>query len=161
MQQSRPPLPVVPPQVPAHSPDFRTWGNSVGAFDLLQSRSSSNDPEQADPFFVVNRDNGVDTVTEILPRPRISRVGTKSRPFRLLSGREIQLSEDDLRVTGISKRYPPGDVYRVGTFYRIGDTNIGQSDYELVFLDDSDPVSYSLTIRQRSDDRYQGYDLLP
>ena len=161
MQQSRPPLPLVPTPQPVPSRDFRSWGNSIGAFDILQSRSSGNDPEQADPFYVINQDNGVITMTEILPRPRISRVGTKSRPFRLLSGREIQLSEDDLRVTGISKRYTPAEIYRVGTFYRVGDPTIGTSDFELVFLDDSDPVTYSLTIRQRTDDRYPGYDLLP
>ena len=161
MQQSRPPLPLVPTTPASHTPDYRPWGNSIGAFDLLQSRSSGNDPEQADPFYVVNCDNGVTTVTEILPRPRISRVGTKSRPFRLLSGREIQLSEDDLRVTGISKRYTPSEIYRVGTYYRIGNPMLGQSDHELVFLDDSDPITYSLTIRQRTDDRYPGYDLLP
>ena len=159
MQQYRPP--IVPTTPPPPSPDYREWGNAIVAYDILQSRSTGNDPEKSDPFYVINRSSGIDTITEILPRPSISRIGTKSRPFRLLSGKEIQLSEDDLRITGISKRYPVDQIYRVGTFYRIGNPAIGQMEFELVFIDDSDPLTYSLTIRQRDDDRYQGYGVLP
>jgi hypothetical protein len=159
MQQYRPlqtPLILTTPTRTDHQ-----WGSAINAFDRLADSGSVLDPDQADPFFTVLLNNGIETVTEILPRPSINRIGTKSRPFRLLSGREIQLSEDDLRVTGISKRYRIEQIYCVGMRYRIGNPEIATSDHELVFLDDSDPLSYSITIRQYHDDRYPGYPQLP
>ena len=107
--------------------------------------------------------------TEILPRPYISRVGSKARPYRLLSGQEIQLSEDDIRVYGISKRYALSDIWQWGVLYILdpirdtsGRVDLGGSTVcELVFIDDSNPLTWTLNLRKRSDSRVSAteYDL--
>ncbi len=111
--------------------------------------------------------NGIETW--ITPKPIVHRVGSGSKPFRLLGGQEVTLSEDDVRVEGISKRYPLELIWSYGVTYVLnpilgidGKLDLGlSSTYELVFLDDSNPISWTLNIRQQRDSRNYGVPLIP
>ena len=162
MQQVRPSAtPILDP----YQPYLNRWGIGLIQRDIMAAWNQPVTIECADPVFIRRDVEGQPTqVTEIKPRPIINRVGTKSRPFRLLSGQEIQLSEDDLRVTGVSKAYEPEQIGAYGTYYQIGvDQGQGLALYDLLFIDDSDPLTYSLTLRKREDTRFRGYnyDQLP
>lgn len=162
MQQVRP---TANPVSSNYNPYLVRWGDGVIQRDLMAAWNQPVTVECADPVFFRRDVEGQPTqVTEIKPRPIINRVGTKSRPFRLLSGQEIQLSEDDLRVTGVSKAYEPEQIGAYGVYYQIGtDQGQGLALYDLLFIDDSDPLTYSLTLRKREDTRFRGYnyDQLP
>jgi hypothetical protein len=163
MQQSRP-NPVAVSST-AYSGYLNRWSVSIQCRDIMATWHQATVIECADPvFFRRDIEGQPDRITEILPRPIVNRIGTKSRPFRLLSGQEIQLSEDDLRITGISKAYTPEAIGSYGTYYQIGqDLGQGAALYDLLFIDDSDPLTYSITVRKREDTRYRGYsyDQLP
>lgn len=165
MQQSRPS--DVVPIGQNYNGYLSRWSVGVTNRDTLVARHQAVSIEQSDPIFIRRDIEGQSTVvTEIKPRPVINRVGTKSKPFRLLSGQEIQLSEDDIRVEGISKAYRPESIAAYGIYYQIGDPDPLTGSvalYDLIFVDDSDPLTYKMTIRKREDNRYKGYnyDQLP
>jgi hypothetical protein len=79
------------------------------------------------------------------------------------------LSEDDLRVEGISKRYSLQDVWHWGLLYVIdpvfeagGAIDLEASTVcELVFLDDSRPLTWVLNLRRKADhrDSHHEYDI--
>ncbi len=99
----------------------------------------------------------------IKPTPYIHRIGSGSKPYRLVGGQELVLSEDDVRVTGISKRYSLSEIWNYGVVYvlnpivELGKINLEKSSvYELIFLDDSDPTSWTLNLRQQRDSRNYG-----
>lgn len=115
--------------------------------------------------FVIIKLSGNDQIeTWIKPLPYIHRIGTGSKPYRLVGGQELTLSEDDIRVSGISKRYPLSTVWSYGVVYVLnpvlrldGKVDLEKSSvYELVFLDDSDPTSWTLNLRQQRDSRNYG-----
>lgn len=121
-------------------------------------------------FIVITRSTAGITEEWISPKPLIHRVGSGSKPFRLLGGQEVILSEDDVRVEGISKRYPLSTIWSYGTQYVMNpvlDPNSGLIDldqssvYELVFLDDSQPLFWTLNLRQIHDSRSNGIPLIP
>jgi 2-hydroxy-3-keto-5-methylthiopentenyl-1-phosphate phosphatase len=152
------------------SMNYQGWlNNGVTMRDYLANTSETIDTTFLRDFFVVSHSGTSVTVTPILPKPYIDRVGSTSKPYRLLSGQEVQLSENDLRVKGISKRYSLSTIWQWGTYYCTnpiydGDGNIDLSKstlYELIFIDDSNPLYWVLNLRQKTDSRYNGanYDL--
>ena len=152
------------------SSNYQGWLNhGVTMRDYLSNTLETIDTTFQRDFFIVSKSGTSTTVTPIIPKPYVDRVGSQSKPYRLLSGQEVQLSENDLRVKGISKRYPLSTVWQWGTLYCTnpvysspGVVDLTKSTlYELIFLDDSHPLYWVLNLRQKTDSRYNGaeYDL--
>lgn len=146
---------------------YQGWlNNGVTMRDYLANTLEMIDTTFRRDFFIINHSGATVTVTPITPKPYIDRVGSTSKPYRLLSGQEVQLSENDLRVKGVSKRYPLSTIWQWGTLYctnpiykQNGDLDIEKSTvYELIFIDDSHPLYWVLNLRQKTDSRYNGAD---
>lgn len=135
----------------------------IYARDWLLSGQSETLGKRRDMVIVKLRNNLQEEIN-VNPKPTIKRVGSGSKPYRLLGGQEVILSEDDIRVSGISKRYRLDQVWSYGTLYvlnpvRLPDGKVdlnNSSVYELIFLDDSDPTSWTLNLRQQRDSRSIG-----
>jgi len=147
--------------------NYQGWlNNGVTMRDYLANTLETIDTTFRRDFFIINHSGFTVTVTPITPKPYIDRVGSTSKPYRLLSGQEVQLSENDLRVKGVSKRYPLSTIWQWGTLYCTnpvydlgGNIDIQKSTvYELIFLDDSNPLYWVLNLRQKTDSRYNGAD---
>lgn len=173
----------VPPSPTAHQPPlidhtgvtgYQSWLNhGVTMRDYLSNTQEGVETSFMRDFFVISHrvSAGVSStlVTPIIPKPYIDRVGSSSKPYRLLSGQEVQLSENDLRVRGVSKRYPLSTIWQWGTLYCTnpiykpdGGLDLDKSTlYELIYIEDSHPLYWVLNLRQRTDSRYNGaeYDL--
>jgi hypothetical protein len=170
--QPTPPTNTQPPIVD-HSPSvpYSSWLNSgVTMRDFLVNSFEVIDTSFLRDFYLVQySSSGSVTTKAITPKPYIDRIGSTSKPYRLLSGQEVQLSENDLRVRGISKRYALSEVWQWGTLYCTnpvfnpdGSIDLDSSTlYELIFIDDSNPLYWVLNLRQKTDSRYNGaeYDL--
>jgi hypothetical protein len=154
---------ITPPNLsafdPPYNPDHRNWVLGIESRDRMVAWGQAPTIQSSTPVYAL-RDVMAGTETlEIKPRPSIESIGTQSRPFRLLRGQEIQISEDDLRITGITKRYPPNEIAGYGVYYQIGD-GVGDDRqlFDIVLFHDEDPLTYSVTIRRRTGARNQGYD---
>lgn len=158
-------------QPPILAPDpnrqYQGWlSNGVTQRDVLAGFFQTIDTSFTRTLILYRQTTTGPIETEILPRPYISRVGSKARPYRLLSGQEIQLSEDDIRVHGISKRYALSDIWQWGTLYVLdpvrgvdGGVDLDRSTVcELVFIDDSNALTWTLNLRKRSDSRVSATD---
>jgi hypothetical protein len=150
--------------------NYQGWlNNGVTMRDYLANSWETIDTTFLRDFLVVTNVGGTVTTTAITPKPYIDRVGSTSKPYRLLSGQEVQLSENDLRVKGISKRYALSEIWQWGTYYCTnpvydlsGGVDLAKSTlYELIYIDDSNPLYWVLNLRQKTDSRYNGaeYDL--
>jgi hypothetical protein len=162
---SIPPI-INPDSQPSHIGYLRS---SQVQRDLLSQRLSIIETTKVRSLWLVtvNQNPVLTTQVEVSPRPYIQRVGTESRPVRLLSGNEVILSEDDLRVTGISKRYSINDIWHWGLVYVIDPVflpntqtvDLDQSTCcELVFLDDSHPLHWQLNLRRKQDHRLSSHE---
>lgn len=157
--------PIGPP--PGAPTQFQGWLNDgitqrdhlAGFFDNISTSFNR-------PLILVMIRDGVQVDTPLSPLPHVSRVGSKSKPYRLLSGQEIQLSEDDIRVHGISKRYRLDQIWQWGLVYILdpqylpsGLVDLERSTVcELVYIDDSSPITWTLNLRKRSDSRMSAID---
>ena len=137
-------------------------GSMVYGRDWVRSGISENLGDRRDLIIVKHFQTG-DVFTRIEPTPKINRLGTKSKPFRILGGNEVTLSEDDIRVDEISKRYKLSDIWAYGCEYIInpvytsGNLDLSKSTVcELIFVDDSKPLTWSLTLRKKLDSRSNG-----
>ena len=146
---------------------FSSWlNNGVTQRDYLTQQYQRVDTGGYRELYTVLNSASGQTVTQIVPSPLVRRVGGNSKPYRLLSGQEVQLSEDDLRVSGISKRYPISTIWQWGVLYLLnpykdatGAIDVERSTlYELVYLEDSHPLYWVLNLRRRSDDRNKGFN---
>jgi hypothetical protein len=149
------------------STGYQGWlNNGVTMRDFLSNGLEQIDTTFRRDFFLISNTSGSISVTPVTPKPYIDRVGSTSKPYRLLSGQEVQLSENDLRVKGISKRYPLSEIWQWGTFYCTnpvygagGELDLEKSTlYELIYIDDSHPLYWVLNLRQKTDSRYNGAD---
>jgi hypothetical protein len=155
-------LPLVTPQTidPGYS-DTRLVTTAQTQRDYLAARYQGHATGSNRSLWVVRTSEaGVQTSFKIEPNPTIDRVGTKSRPYRLLSGKEIQLSEDDFRVNGVSRRYPLASLFGWGVLYVLDPViTVGVIDLDastvcdLIMVDDSNPIVYQLTLKRREDSR--------
>ena len=149
------------------TPQISSWlASGITQRDMITRQYQVIDTGFYRDFYTVQYTlNNSPVITPITPRPYINRIGSTSKPYRLLSGQEVQLSEDDVRVTGISKRYSLSQIWQWGMLYLLnpivtqGAIDIGKSTlYELVFIDDSSPLYWVLNLRKRSDSRSNGAD---
>lgn len=151
-----------------HTQQSRTLNYLTYAHDWAYSNQIETMGYRRD-FVIVKKTLSSNQELWITPKPVIHRVGSGSKPFRLLGGQEVTLSEDDVRVEGISKRYKLEDIWSFGIQYVLNPVlnNQGKIDlersstYELVFLDDSHPLTWTLNIRQNRDSRNYGVPLIP
>ena len=135
--------------------------------DWIRSGMTENLGDRRDLIIVKHFQTG-DIFTQIFPTPKINRLGTKSKPFRILGGNEVTLSEDDIRVDEVSKRYALAEIWSYGCEYIINPVyTLGVLDLlkstvcELIFVDDSKPLTWSLTLRKKLDSRSTGAVVIP
>lgn len=163
------PTPTQPPIIDhtRSTGNYQGWlNNGVTMRDYLTNSLETIDTTFRRDFFIINHIGNTVTATPVTPKPYIDRVGSTSKPYRLLSGQEVQLSENDLRVKGVSKRYALPEIWQWGTMYCTnpvynvgGDLDLDKSTlYELIYIDDSHPLYWVLNLRQKTDSRYNGAD---
>lgn len=149
--------------IEAHSQDSSVLNYLLYARDWAYSQQQETMGKRRDFAIIKHLANSVEELW-ITPKPLIHRVGSGSKPFRLLGGQEVVLSEDDVRVEQLSKRYPLDQIFGYGIQYCInpvlnpqGKIDISKSSiYELLFLDDSNPIDWTLNLRQVRDNRNDG-----